>query len=688
VRAYAVPAFEHFAATGAEPYFLWRTAIALAWVRAGEGRLDEALTVLEAGQRARRASGVDYISGSGLFEVLDRLEVEGLSAPDGLDLETELERTLAWPDPYMRAVAHRFRARRLARTARDDAHAAEVDGHHARSVELLRESGACPAELARALEDAARWAGSRGRAGDAALLEREAGEVLASLDLGRDPGPAGASRIAKALVELGRLASLADRADDGVWGELAARLCAILGVERCALVEEIPGGARAVAVRGGGAAWVAALEALAGRRAFAEAEALAPPATADEPASGGRLVVVPFASPRLSRRWWAFLENRHSRALVSEASPRVLEALAVQLGVVLENVSLWQELAAARVRLEQENRYHRQSSPAPAGGGRIVGDSPALREVLALVARVAPASTTVLVHGETGAGKELVAREVHRLSPRRDRPFVAVHVASLAPGLVASGLFGHERGAFTGAIEQTRGRFELADGGTLFLDEVGELGPEEQVRILRVLQEGVFERVGGTRSIRSDFRLVAATNRDLAAEVQAGRFREDLYFRLAAFPIRVPPLRERTEEIPTLALYFMEAIGRKLAVRFEGIGEADMARLVAYRWPGNVRELEHVIERAALLSEPPRLRIPPLHDAFAPAAAPAGPQEWVTLEETERRYLRALVAHTRGRITGAGGAAELAGLKPSTLTWRIDRLGLRTELRQARAERE
>ena len=268
----------------------------------------------------------------------------------------------------------------------------------------------------------------------------------------------------------------------------------------------------------------------------------------------------------------------------------------------------------------------------------------------------------------------------------RDAPFIAVHIASLAPGLVASGLFGHERGAFTGATEQTKGRFELADGGTLFLDEIGELGPEDQVRILRVLQEGTFERVGGTRPIRSDFRLVAATNRDLQAEIKAGRFREDLYFRLAAFPIEVPPLRERTEEIPTLALYFMEAAQRKLAVRFDGIGEADMARLVEYPWPGNVRELENVIERAALLSEPPRLRIPPLFEAFGGGPSrPARPTEWVTLEESERRYLREVIAHTGGRITGKGGAAELLDVNPSTLNWRIGKLGLKDELRRARA---
>jgi transcriptional regulator with GAF, ATPase, and Fis domain len=254
----------------------------------------------------------------------------------------------------------------------------------------------------------------------------------------------------------------------------------------------------------------------------------------------------------------------------------------------------------------------------------------------------------------------------------------------MAPGLVASGLFGHERGAFTGATGQVRGRFELADGGTLFLDEIGELGPEDQVRLLRVLQEGTFERVGGTKPLRSDFRLVCATNRDLEAEVRAGRFREDLFFRINVFPIAVPPLRARKEEIPTLALYFMERVARKLGVRFEGVSEGDMARLVAYRWPGNVRELEHLVERAALLSEPPRLRIPPLGGGRGTREAAEDAGELITMEEAERRHLLRVIRHTKGLITGAGGAAEILGMKPSTVNFRIGKLGLREELGRVR----
>ncbi|HET8542694.1 MAG TPA: sigma-54 dependent transcriptional regulator [Anaeromyxobacter sp.] len=687
-RAAAEAAFAHWSAGGGEPYYLWHSSASLAWVRASEGRLDEAREILEVGQRARRASGLMYFAGSHLFEALERLEAEGAAPPEGIALDGEIDRMMGWPDVYMRAVAHRYRARRLARAAADPAGEAEIDRLHAAGIAMLREAAPCPIELARSLEERARWAERRGRPDEAARLAAEARAVRGSLGLAPRGTDGASARVAAALVELGRLGSMANRTE-GAWGESASRRCAALGAERCALVELAAAGARTLAARGGGPAWVAAVERLAAERAGAGPEAVAPPETREEPAGGAQLLVVPFASERLGRRGWAFLENRRARPLVGPTDAAVLEVLQAQLGVVLENVELWQELTAARRRLEQENRYYRAATPAAAPRGRIVGDSPALREVLGLVEKVAPTATAVLVHGETGVGKELVAREIHRLSARRDAPFIAVHIASLAPGLVASALFGHERGAFTGATEQTKGRFELADGGTLFLDEMGELGAEDQVRLLRVLQEGTFERVGGTKQLRSDFRLIAATNRDLKAEVKAGRFREDLYFRLAAFPLHVPPLRDRTEEIPTLALYFMEAAQRKLAVKFDGIGEADMARLVEYPWPGNVRELEHVIERAALLSEPPRLRIPPLFDDFGGGAGrTARRAEWVTLEESERRYLREVIAHTGGRITGKGGAAELLDVNPSTLNWRIGKLGLKPDLKRARADED
>ncbi len=682
-KRHAESAFDYWTRNRTLPYFLWSASIALAWVRMTEGRLAEAPAILAIGLEARLESGLPYFAGSALFEVLDRLDLEGIPSPQGLDIESEIDRVLGWADRYMPAVAHRFRARRLARGPEDEARTTAVSHHLARSVDILRASKASAVEFARTLEDAARWAERRGRAQDASRLAEEARSIFASIDLAPATESAARVDLAAAFLELGRL-NTRTSPQDGMWGDLAARLCATVGAERCALFERHDSGIRLTAERGG-RSWCQAVQAIVEARQPDEPIGL-PPAVSDEGvASQGQLLLVPFAAARLSQRGWAAFENRYCRALVTPADRRLLDLLAVQLGILTENLTIWKELLAARERLELENRYYRQAAPAPSSGGRIVGDSPALRQTLDLVTRVAKATTTVLIQGETGVGKELVAREIHRLSPRAAGPFMAVHVASLPPGLVASTLFGHERGAFTGATEQSRGRFELADGGTLFLDEVGELSPDDQVRLLRVLQEGTFERVGGSRSLRPDFRLIAATNRDLTAEVREGRFREDLFYRLAAFPITVPPLRERREEIPTLALYFVDLINRKLAVRYEGVSEADMARLIAYRWPGNVRELEHLIERAALLSEPPRLRIPPLQDAIRPE--PSDGEFAGTLEDAERRYFRALIARTGGRVSGPQGAAVQAGLKPSTFNWQIDKLGLRGELRHARADR-
>jgi DNA-binding NtrC family response regulator len=307
----------------------------------------------------------------------------------------------------------------------------------------------------------------------------------------------------------------------------------------------------------------------------------------------------------------------------------------------------------------------------------IVGDSPALRRVLGEIAQVAPTDTTVLIQGETGTGKELVARAIHDASARRERPLVKLNCAALPRELVESELFGHEKGAFTGALQQRRGRFELADGGTLFLDEVGELPLEAQAKLLRVLQERELERVGGTRTLQVDVRVIAATNRDLQSQVAAGRFRSDLYYRLNVFPIVVPPLRERRNDIPRLVQHFAEKTARKLGRPFEGVAPAFIERASAYDWPGNIREVENVVERAMIMSRGPLLDGA---DVLSPgpvqrAAAPL-PGE-ITLEEMERAHIKRVLEGTRWQIEGERGAARILGLNPSTLRGRLRKLGIR-----------
>ena len=308
----------------------------------------------------------------------------------------------------------------------------------------------------------------------------------------------------------------------------------------------------------------------------------------------------------------------------------------------------------------------------------IVGDSPALRRVLALAAQVAPTDSTVLIQGETGTGKELVARAIHDRSPRRERPLVRINCAALPRDLVESELFGHEKGAFTGAVQQRRGRFELADGGTLLLDEVGELPLEAQAKLLRVLQEHEFERVGGARSLRADVRVIAATNRDLQAQVAAGGFRSDLYYRLNVFPIAMPPLRERRDDIPRLVQHFAAKAARKLGKTLEGIAPAFIEQASAYDWPGNIRELENLIERAMIMSDGTRLDAIELFSKASPSdkASPAA-QADATLEEIERAHIRRVLERTRWAIEGERGAARLLGLNPSTLRGRLRKLGIR-----------
>lgn len=304
-----------------------------------------------------------------------------------------------------------------------------------------------------------------------------------------------------------------------------------------------------------------------------------------------------------------------------------------------------------------------------------VGRSPGWSRVLEDAALVAPTEATVLVGGETGTGKELVARAIHGGSPRRNGPFVAVNCGLLSSDLIASELFGHERGAFTGALQQKPGRVERASGGTLFLDEIGDLSGDLQVRLLRFLQEREYERVGGTETLASNVRVVAATNRDLNHLREEGRFRDDLYFRLNVFPIRVPPLRNRREDVEPLLRDFVERYSKKVGKRFATIDRQSILRCEEYPWPGNVRELENLVERSVILSPEPVFFLNPF--AQVEAAAPGAPQ--TTLQALVRAHIVRALKLCGGRVYGPEGAARLLGLKPSTLQSKLRRLGIDRE---------
>ena len=353
-----------------------------------------------------------------------------------------------------------------------------------------------------------------------------------------------------------------------------------------------------------------------------------------------------------------------------------LQLIANQVALAVENALTFQEIEALKDKLAEEKAYLEEEVRTEHDFGEIVGASAALRRVLKQVEIVAPTNSTVLIRGETGTGKELIARALHDLSPRRERTFVKLNCAAIPTGLLESELFGHEKGAFTGAISRKVGRFELAHQGTLFLDEVGDIPPELQTKLLRVLQEQEFERLGGTRTIRVDVRLVAATNRDLARMVADGRFRDDLYYRLNVFPLVLPPLRDRREDIPRLVRHFTQRFARRMDRRIETIPSAVMEALVRYPWPGNVRELQNVIERAVILSPGPSLQVPlgDLPPAAAPAPEPTA--EAVTLADAQREHILGVLRETGWVVGGPKGAADRLGMKRSTLQKKMKKLGI------------
>jgi transcriptional regulator with GAF, ATPase, and Fis domain len=379
-----------------------------------------------------------------------------------------------------------------------------------------------------------------------------------------------------------------------------------------------------------------------------------------------QVVASPFV-PMVPRDRGQLDERRPRRDSVEEALERALE-----------------EVARLKARLADESNRHRDV-PNETDFEDIIGRTPAMLGLDERISQVAGTNSSVLVTGETGTGKELVARAVHRRSRRRDKPLVIVNCGALAPTLVESELFGHERGAFTGAMSRVAGRFELAHRGTIFLDEVGELPEEIQVKLLRVLQTGEVQRLGSTQTLRVDVRLIAATNRNLEQAVAAGRFRSDLYYRLHVFPIHVAPLRERHEDIPLLVAYLAERKGKTVGKIIDCIPDAVMQRLLEYPWPGNVRELENVIERAIILSRNGTLS---LEGVFGPgpaasgrepvgsaAAGAANPRRF-TLREVERAHIVQVCEDCGWRIKGPDSASVRLGLKPSTLYFRFQKLGI------------
>ncbi|MBI9086870.1 MAG: sigma 54-interacting transcriptional regulator [Desulfobacterales bacterium] len=366
-------------------------------------------------------------------------------------------------------------------------------------------------------------------------------------------------------------------------------------------------------------------------------------------------------------------DNRLLASAFKEADIGVLSYFSALAAIALDNARAYEQIRQFNVRLSREKEYLEETHLSQMNFDEIVGRSRAIRDVLERIEQVAGTDATVLITGETGVGKELVARAIHRHGSRAGQSFIGVQLSALPEELMASELLGHERGAFTGAIQRKAGRLELADGGTLFLDEIGDVSQDIQIRLLRVLQTRQFERVGGMKTLTSDFRLIAATNRELERRVRDGHFRADLYYRLNVFPIHVPPLRDRREDIPLLAAHLLKLHAAKLNKAVLGISDREMHRLVDYDWPGNVRELKNVIERGVILSTGPDFRMPELAAGDGP---PLEADDRLTLAENERRHILRVLKRTGWKVAGKTGAARILGVPPSTLSFRIKKAGI------------
>lgn len=608
----------------------------------------------------------------------------------GLTVEGEVERMISSPNIYMQGLGRRYQAILLDEEGASEERVIEA---HEDSIRLLDESGHQVA-LARSRLELARFLLSRGKKDRARELSVQASRILSSFDEALVPDDlrslvdreSGSDQLLQEILQLGQeLVKIRDRR------ELVQRIIStgnsVTGAERGAIFmwEENETGSPALKLRASRNLTTAQVEhpyfssslkmieetARTGRDLIAETDAGDEAAFVADGVIRSKICVPMTLHDQVVGV--LYHDNRLLSSAFKEADLGILSYFAALAAIAMDNARAYEEINRLNLKLSQEKEYLEEEHLSFLHFDEIVGQSKAISKVLARIEQVAGTETSVLITGETGVGKELVARAIHRFGARSDRPFISVQLSTLPEELIASELLGHEKGAFTGASRKRVGRFELADGGTLFLDEIGDISPDIQVRLLRVLQTREFERIGGTKTLHSDFRLIAATNRDLVNEVREGRFRADLYYRLNVFPIYVPPLRERKQDIPLLAFHFLKIHAAQLMKNVTHIPEREMKKLTAYNWPGNVRELQNIIERGVILSSGPDFRMPELEPA---ASAPVEMDDSITLAENERRHILRVLERAGWRVAGKQGAADILGVPPSTLAFRMKKLGI------------
>ncbi len=667
-------------------YTLWPLYASKAFVYCGKGRYEEAFRMQKLAYRQAKESGFIHHRGPVNFEYIEKLEEEGYVHPE-MNYDSEVNRVINWPDTYMQGVGYYYRAKRILKQG-----GSEVKAHQdlLRSMDCFDRSGA---KLDQTFTQIllAQLLIKRHQISEARELLKDAWEVLKYTNELLFPEELkhyvtvdnGNEFLLTPLIEISNtIGTIRNR--QKLLNQIISLTIRQTGAER-------------------GAFFVFntndQLEMIASRNL--ESETIRHHLFSStlnmlsEVMKTGREVIITendcpgrHLNPSGQSGWQLaypivlqnkvlgcfYLERKLSGYKVSEKTLSILKLIGTQVAVALDNVRAYEEIAELKERLEAETLFYRSEPSVMREVKDIVGDSPGIRKVISKIADVAPSDSSVLIIGETGVGKELVAKAVHQQSSRSTGPFIPVSVASLSEGLVTSELFGHEKGAFTNATKTHRGRFELADKGTLFLDEVNSLSPEVQAKLLRVLEERVFERVGGTRNITTDFRLIAATNQPLDQLVKSRQFRSDLFYRLNVYPIYIPPLRERKEDIPILVSHFVVQYNKKLNKTYHKTAKNSMLQLMAYDWPGNVRELKNMVERAVLTSKGNRLLFP---DLISDGQQTSPDEEFLSWQEMESNYLKRVLEHCNGRVSGPKGAAKLLGLNPQTLYSKIKRLRIK-----------
>ena len=672
-------------------YILWPVEACKGYIRCMGGDYDGAFEHLKRAVDHSRFVGWLHQNGAWNFEFLDVLESRGLVHPEW-NYQNEIMRMLSWDDIYMKGVSYRYRALRLLEKQQP---LSRVLADLKKSEKYLHQSGA-EIELARTRIALGNLYLKKGEALPAQACLGKAWRFFSTVDQNLFPKDLLAimpqeqkmevmiERIIEINESLGTLQDLSSFLERAI--NLALDLTMAM---RGAFFTHGPGGELTLT-----ASRNLDLSILRQEQVTRLLEVV------QETAQLGREAVLPKLSPefhlseaalleagiysliclpvRLAEQThgYLYLDNRLGRKPFPADNLPMVRLIGNQIAVGLANIRVYDEIKVRRDRLEDEAIFYRRELGIANPSETLVGRSKEINRIADQIRQVAPTDSSVLILGETGVGKELVAKAIHNLSGRKDGPFIPVNLVALPPDLVASELFGHEKGAFTGAYGRHKGRFELADHGTIFLDEIGDLSPQVQVKLLRVLQEGTFERLGSARTVKSDFRVVAATNKDLVRQVKAGNFREDLYYRLNVFPIQVPPLRDRGEDIPLLAQVFLDQCCKQMGKEIRRIPNEELKKLSEYPWPGNVRELKHFIERAVILSDGQRIslsgldHVPVLRDFGEPAGL-------IPLAEMERDYLEKVLNATHWKVSGRNGAAAILGLKPTTLFFRMKKLGLR-----------